>query len=448
MRRSARSLAWLIVAIFGVGFPALALAGSAGSTRDLVLDFTRSGAMKDLLAKTLSVAKGFLFLSAFLGYGIEAFGRSPAAERDYAAVTWRLVIVLFLLWNYQAVFGGVIALIDRVAAEVAPPSTWQALVKHVGEMRKALDDLAAHGQEVAGDPASVGAGGLIGAAGAPKGLTAWAYEALIACVQLLAEGLVFLVNWLSRILTATLFILGPLALVAGIPRVSSTGTRWFHRFVTIASWPVFSGVLLSVLVTLGAQGVLRRSYIECLVAALVMLVTALATPALASHVIGGALENLHGAGFRHAKNTHRDLVMPIARTVSAAVGGVAGRAGAAMSATAGRASGGGARGGQGGGDSGGGGGGGGSAGGSGGAIANPPGQGDGGRRARGGGAASGAEGRRGRGAGAGEAAREAGATGQGSVIANPPVPPSPPARAGPSAPLPKVPSGENHPPKR
>ena len=38
------------------------------------------------------------------------------------AVTWRLVVVLFLLWNYQAVFGLVINLLDRVEREVAPPS--------------------------------------------------------------------------------------------------------------------------------------------------------------------------------------------------------------------------------------------------------------------------------------------------------------------------------------
>ncbi len=445
MRRSVRFLALLLVAVLAVGVPALALAGNAGSTRDLVLDFTRSGAMKDLLGKTLSVAKAFLFLSAFLAYGIEAFGKAPAAERDYAAVTWRLVVVLFLLWDYQVVFGGVIALIDRVAAEVAPPSTWQALVKHVGEMRKALDDLAAHGQEV-GDPAMVGAGALIGAAGAPRGLTAWAYEALIACVQLLAEGIVFLMNWLSRILTATLFILGPLALVAGIPRVSSTGTRWFHRFVTIASWPVFSGVLLSVLVTLGAQGALRRSYIECLVAALVMLVTALATPALASHVIGGALENLHGAGLRHAKNTHRDIVMPIARTVSAAVSGTVTRAGAAVSAVAGRGSGGGGSDGPRGGGTAGRGGGGSPVGGIGGVVANQPGSGAGGRRARGAAGSSGVEARRD--GEAGEAGRQASAAGQGSAIANPPGPASSPASRGPGEPAPKVPPGGNYPPKR
>src|SRR6185369_15205026 len=147
---------------------------------------------------------------------------------------------------------------------------------------------------------------------------AWAYDALIACIQLVAEAAVFLVNWLSRILTATLFVIGPLALVAGIPRVSSTGSRWFVRFVTIASWPVFSGVLLSVLVTLGAQGAMRRTYLECLVAALVMLVTALATPLLASHVVGGALDNAAGHGWGSARAAHQEAFRPALRLAAVA----------------------------------------------------------------------------------------------------------------------------------
>ncbi len=413
----------LLVGAMALAVPALALAGDAASTRDLVLDFTRSGAMKDLLGKTLSIAKGFLFFSAFFAYAIEAFGKSPAAERDYAAVTWRLVIVLFLLWNYQRVFGGVIGLIDGLAREVAPDSNWKAFVKQVGDMQKALEDLGSHGELPVGGPGGGGATVLAAAASPPSRITAWAYEALIGCVQLLAEGVVFVVNWLSKILTATLFILGPLALVAGIPRVSSTGTRWFHRFVTIASWPVFSGVLLSVLVTLGAQGAARRSYLECLVAALVLLVTALTTPLLASHVIGGAMENLHAVGFTSAKRAHRDLVMPLARTVAAVATGVAGRVAGAVNTARGGTSGGGNGRRRGGGASGEDARGAGHGGSRGGVVANPPGGGGIGR------ARGGREGgvREGRGtSGTGDARPPAPAGGQGTVATNPPAPPGVP----------------------
>jgi len=306
-------------------FPSVA-AGGAASPRGIVLDFETSGVLSDLLGKSLGAARGFLFLSAFLAYLVEAFGRSPTAERDYGAVTWRLVVVLFLLWHYQAVFGGVIALVDRLEQEVAPESTWRAFVTQVADVREALERLSTSGA------AASAAARTQAAEPAPASpLAALTYGALIACVELVAEALVFLVNWLSRILTATLFILGPLALVAGIPRTSRTGTRWFLRFVTVASWPVFSGVVLSVLVTLGAQGGRRESYLECLVAALVLLVAALSTPALASQVIGGAVDGL-APGVRILRDAHLLAARPAWRAASRAMppsGSAAGRVPAA-----------------------------------------------------------------------------------------------------------------------
>ena len=397
-----------VLALAILVLPAVALAVDAASTRDLVLDFERSGVLKDLLAKTLGVAKSFLFLSTFLAFGLEAFGRSPTAERDYGAVTWRLVVVLLLLWNYQAVFGGVIGLLDRVEREVAPASTWKALVTRANDMRQALEDLASHGEQApppgtkTSEPRS----------SAPSRLATWTYEALVSIVQLLAEGIVFLINWLSRILTATLFVLGPLALVAAIPRVSRTGTRWFLRFVTIASWPIFSGVLLSVLVSISGQGVPRHSYLECLVAALVMLVTALSTPMLASHVIGGALENFAATGFFSALALHHHATRPAWKMVSGNGGGSGGGERGNSGGGAGQARPGGAPGQPGSGR--------------GGVVANGPWGGGGGTR-------------RGNGQGAPRRGAPAGTWGpgddhpprqpgsaQGSVVANPPSPPSAP----------------------
>jgi hypothetical protein len=306
----------LLLLIAVVAAPTFALGAEQG--RDIVLDFQSPGPMRDLLAKSLAVAKSFLFLSAFVGYALEAFGRSPTDGRDYGAVTWRIIVVLFLLWNYQVVFGSVINLLDRVEREVAPSSTWEQLRVAVARNQAALTDLASQGEvPQLADPTATAP------MPQPKQLstfTSWVYEALVTVVLLLGEGLVFLIRWLSRILTATLFILGPLALVAGIPRVSTTGSRWFLRFVTIASWPIFAGVLLAVMVALGGQGAMARSYLECLVAALVLLVTALSTPVLASNVVGGALQNFAGAGFASAKGLGTDGILPAARMAGGAKG--------------------------------------------------------------------------------------------------------------------------------
>lgn len=288
--RGDRALLAAAVLVFAPPHPALAADGVA---RDQVIDFERPGPMRDLLAKTVSVAKSFLFLSAFVAYALEAFGTSPTAGRDYGEVTWRLVVVLFLLWNYQAIFGAVIGLMDRLERDVSSDATWKGLASEGEAMRDALGELAAHGEARSSGEGS--------SPDAPPGPSSWVYDVLIACVELVAEAAVFLVRWMSRILTATLFVLGPLALVGAIPRHSSTGTRWFLRFVTIASWPIFSSVLLAVQVALGAEGGSRRSYLECLVASLVMLVTSLATPVLASHVVGGTLGNFAMAGLGHAR---------------------------------------------------------------------------------------------------------------------------------------------------
>ena len=382
--RTRLALAFLVVLALAV--PSAVFAADAA--RDLVLDFHSPGPMRDLLGKSLGVARSFLFLAAFLGYALEAFGRSPTEGRDYGAVTWRLVVVLFLLWNYQAVFGSVINLLDRIEREVAPPSTWEQLRVAVARNQAALTDLASQGEvpQLADPP-----GGTV--APQPRELstfTSWVYEALVTVVVLLGEGLVFLIRWLSRILTATLFILGPLALVAGIPRMSRTGSRWFVRFVTIASWPIFAGVLLAVMVALGGQGAIARSYLECLVAALVLLVTALSTPALASHVVGGALQNIAGAGFASAKGMGRDGVAPVARM---AAGAASGGRGVALQVVHGL--------------------------GGGGTSTNPPG---------GGGGGGGGGGRRGSGQGGGQNAPPG--PQQGGVVANPPTPPARPRRTG------------------
>jgi hypothetical protein len=129
----------MVVAAAAVLVPVLALAGNAASTRDLVLDFERSGVLKDLLGKTLAIARSFLFLSTFLAYFIEAFGRSPLAGRDYATVTWRVLVVLLLLWNYQAVFGGVLGLLDGLEREVAPASTWKNVATKNGRVLASWD---------------------------------------------------------------------------------------------------------------------------------------------------------------------------------------------------------------------------------------------------------------------------------------------------------------------
>src|SRR5204863_58261 len=59
---------------------------------------------------------------------------------------------------------------------------------------------------------------------------------------------------LARVLEVLFFVLGPLALVFSIPRPSDLGARWFRIFVTVVSWPIFSGLILAIVTTMGLKG--------------------------------------------------------------------------------------------------------------------------------------------------------------------------------------------------
>ncbi len=317
-----RSLNLLVlVAVLLTAIPCGAAAGGAGtaaasggsaSTKELALDFTQ-GPLGTLFRKIMSLAKSFLFLAIFLGLFVEAFGRAPGMPREYGAVVWRLVIVLFLLANYQHVFGTVINLTRYIADKVEPEKN--ALLAYQSESEKfraAMQKNLAGAQSAtnaAGAQASYGA--AFGVPEAPNekssGFAGFMYDTLINFFILIAQAVVFVVLWLSKILSAMFFLLGPLALVAAIPGPSHTGGLWFKHFVTVSCWPIFTGLLLSIVVNLGAQGAGGETYLASIVSAGVMAFTALSAPLLANHIIGGALANLASTGLSSAKNVHRDV---------------------------------------------------------------------------------------------------------------------------------------------
>ena len=283
----------------------------AADTKPLMLDFSAGTPMGALLGKTIGVAKSFLPLAAIVAFVLEAFGKAPTQDRDYGAVLWRIVVVLLLLWNYQPLFGSVISLCDKVASQVTPADPWQSFDAQTAAFKQAMAKMSGAESQAAGQ----GAGQATPPAqpdGAASGGTfgGFLYDTGVSLIMLLCEAIVFIIVRLSRILSAAFFILGPLALVAAIPRPSQTGGKWFSHFVTYSSWPIFSGVLLSIVVALSAQGMGLETYLGSIVAAGVMAATAIAAPVIASHVVGGTLQNLASTGFHGAQRFHRDFVRP------------------------------------------------------------------------------------------------------------------------------------------
>src|SRR5262249_36193605 len=86
-------------------------------------------------------------------------------------------------------------------------------------------------------------------------------------------------------------------------------------FVTILSWPIFSGLILSIGLSVGAQGMALEGVgtaFASVVTALLLIATAVVTPYLAAHMVGGTMKNIAQQGLDAAtarvRSVHRVIV--------------------------------------------------------------------------------------------------------------------------------------------
>jgi hypothetical protein len=287
MRRGAR---WSL----GVGaMLAPVSARAADAARTAVLDFAAPGPLRDYLGLSMKVAWGYFTLAVIAAVVLEAIASGPGTPRNYAEVIWRIVLIVFLLWNYQRIFGFVMHVTDDVADRLTPQDA-------LDEYHKYLDQAYAEEEKKLPPPDSVELSKLGGPAISSRtAISKWSLgnmlvDGFMGVMVLIAKGIVYAVERFGRILAAVMFVVGPLALVAGIPRQSGTGGRWFRYFVSVSSWPIFSGLVLGVMTAVAKQSVLSRagSPTSSLVTAFVMILCALASPLLAGWIVGGAT---HGA---------------------------------------------------------------------------------------------------------------------------------------------------------
>ena len=298
----------------------------------------KQAGMRDLIVKVRHIAWEFFPLALILGLLVEAFGRAPGQGRDLSVVVWRAIIVMFLLLFYVPIFNGLIVnVFDPLADKVTPMSGMGEFLDRAARAAQGMPASTNPGTQLPQPPGATG-GGMVNSLTAKVG--GLFYDSLVAFLLLVAEGLVIVMVKLGKVLAALLFCIGPLALVAAIPRPSSTGTKWFGHFVTVLSWPIFTGLLLSIMVAMGKEGAETAGYIAAVIASLLMGAIALSTPRLAAQVVGGTLENLMSAGLRSVKDVQRDAIggakhtgSVVAHTVGAA-GAAAGVAGTAAGATA------------------------------------------------------------------------------------------------------------------
>lgn len=75
----------------------------------------------------------------------------------------------------------------------------------------------------------------------------------------------------------------------------------------MASWPIFSGLLLAITLQLGVNGLVGQEAFGAIAASLVMILTAIATPVLAGKLIGGS-PSVVGHGHAMAKRAFQGSV--------------------------------------------------------------------------------------------------------------------------------------------
>jgi len=281
----------LLSAVVGI------LPGAAFATGPEVLNL-RDGVPRELLGKMLGISWSLFGLCLALGLIVEAFSNAPTQQKNYAGVAWRALVVMALLAAYPKVFGTVISSAETLANRIAPAEIWNAFTNHVTEKLLAIAREQAQPQPNESTLGKV-IDGLRPSADFVTAFTGgYFFDTIVIWFVAFAQAFQWAWFQFSRILLSLFYVIGPLALVFHIPGPSQTGGRWFRAFVTIASWPVFSALLLALATSLmfhtndaAMSGAYAKAF-GAVATSLLIVVLNVAVPVLASALIGGGVRNV------------------------------------------------------------------------------------------------------------------------------------------------------------
>jgi hypothetical protein len=281
--------------------------GAIANVIDLDL---KKEAIGELCGHSLEVAWKFLIVAAVLALIIEAFGRSPVERRDYAGVGWRVFLVVILLTFYGPIFSTVIQTAQAIANEFKPMEANEQLGREAAEYFKQMKAKAQPPPSVEQQPPGMQAPPDAPDAGLLGGMV---YEGAIHLFVTIGEALFWILGIISRIAILLLYAMGPLAIVASLPGPTSVGTRWFGHFVGVACWPIFSALIVRILLAVGISGFYSANAFGHVCVALAMALCALAVPFLSAALIGGPAATATQQGFKIASGGAASL-MSAART--------------------------------------------------------------------------------------------------------------------------------------
>lgn len=304
-----------------VGLVALLLPAAALASSSYGIDIT-GGAAKEMLGITMQMAWGFLPFATIVAILVEA-AKSPSVQKDFLSVVWRVVIVLALLGAYPVVFGSVVRTSQAIAARLAPDSAYEDFR---WAMSKKLEFLKAT-QEGEMDRESGGVVDKVGLALRHAGqlFGGVLFNLFMTFIILIGQLAHWVLTQVGAILASLFYILGPLALVWAIPRITGTGGKWFAAFVTYCTWPLYSGIIVRLVTAMGTLSLADRSsgggvlmvsgvpmdqavLLSAVAASAVLLVTAIAVPKVAGSIVSAAAGNFASQGLADFNHRARQAV--------------------------------------------------------------------------------------------------------------------------------------------
>lgn len=272
-----------------LGLPMAAFAG-AGSMLDVSLG---SGLVGTWTGKTLGIATSFVPFLFLVSFAVEAFGKPPSEPKDFGAVVWRCLVVVVLLAFYGAVFGQLYGMLDSVSKSVAPEETWGKLAKATQDF---LADKAKYQmqQTVAEANTSNYAAALMAwGTGNVDAIGGLLIDAVVSLILLAGEASFRIVGTFGQVLSLLLYVLGPLAIAASVPRGSDAAMKWLRVFVAVLLWPLISALLVGLLSEYALEALKPQNSYEAAYKSIgfagILAVTAFAVPVIASALTGAGI---------------------------------------------------------------------------------------------------------------------------------------------------------------
>lgn len=285
-------------------------ANGAAVVQSLALDLTQ-GPLNDLCNQTISIAMKLFVVFGLIALIIEAFGHGPEHRHEYGSVAWRAFVVLLLLKFYAPIFGSVIATTQAIADQFKPMDANEELSAQTAQY-------FANTQQIPLPTDSPATATLIPE---PSWIGTKIYESSIHLIITLGQAVFWAFGILARIALLLFYVVGPLALVASLPRASRVGTRWFGQYVGVACWPILGAIVVRIVLAIGVSGLYSASALGHVCVALALGLCALAVPVVATALVGGSVTTAAQHGFKIAQKHVGGMASTVIGAASKGKGG-------------------------------------------------------------------------------------------------------------------------------